>query len=121
MIFAAKRDTVGIIRPQNRERSFVIMQWLHGALLVIFACSLFGSVLFSVRYRRQLSRKARGLDAAKMNMCMGAMLTSVSIIQLFLFTGSTVRFVVGTVMLLLGLFNLFAGIRNYGLYNRLKE
>lgn len=97
------------------------MQWLHGALLVIFACSLFGSVLFSVRYRRQVSRKARGMDAAKMNMSMGAMLISIAIIQLFLFTGSTVRVIVGAVMLLLGLFNLFAGIRNYGLYDRIKE
>ncbi|TNJ58681.1 hypothetical protein FE784_38015 [Paenibacillus hemerocallicola] len=97
------------------------MQWLHGALLVIFACSLFGSVLFSVRYRRQVSRKARGMDAAKMNISMGAMLISIAIIQLFLFTGSTVRVIVGAVMLLLGLFNLFAGIRNYSLYDRIKE
>lgn len=97
------------------------MQWLHGALLFIFACSLFGSVLFSVRYRRQVSRKARGMDSAKMNICMGAMLISIAIIQLFLFTGSTVRVIVGAVMLLLGLFNLFAGIRNYGLYDRIKE
>lgn len=97
------------------------MQWLHGALLVLFACSLFGSVFFSVRYRRQLSRKTRGLDAAKMNMSMGVMLISISIIQLFLFTGSTLRVIVGLVMLLLGLFNLFAGIRNYGVYDRIKE
>lgn len=97
------------------------MQWLHGALLVVFACSLFGSVFFSVRYRRQLSRKARGIDAAKMNISMGAMLISIAIIQLFLFTGSTVRVIVGAVMLLLGLFNLFAGLRNYGIYNRIKE
>jgi hypothetical protein len=52
---------------------------------------------------------------------MGAMLISIAIIQLFLFTGSTVRVIVGAVMLLLGLFNLFAGIRNYGLYDRIKE
>ncbi|MDF2717128.1 MAG: hypothetical protein K0R28_4053 [Paenibacillus sp.] len=97
------------------------MQWLHGALLIVFACSLFGSVLFSVRHRRQQSRKARGIDAAKMNICMGTMLISISIIQLFLFTGSTVRVIVGAVMLLLGLFNLFAGFRNYGLYDRIKE
>ncbi|MEF3306514.1 YtpI family protein [Paenibacillus sp. GYB003] len=97
------------------------MQWLHGALLIVFACSLFGSVFFSFRYRRQLSRKARGMDAAKMNMSMGIMLVSISIIQLFLFSGSTVRVIVGLVMLLLGLFNLFAGIRNYGLYDRIKE
>lgn len=97
------------------------MQWLHGALLLVFAGSLFCSVLFSVRYRRQISRKARGLDAAKMNMSMGTMLISISIIQLFLFSGSTVRVIVGLVMLLLGLFNLFAGIRNYGLYDRIKE
>ncbi|MFB9752567.1 YtpI family protein [Paenibacillus hodogayensis] len=97
------------------------MQWLHGALLIVFACSLFGSVFYSVRYRRQQARKARGIDAAKMNMSMGAMLVSISLIQLFLFEGSSVRVIVGLVMLLLGLFNLFAGIRNYGLYNRIKE
>lgn len=104
-----------------RQRGFVIMQWLHGVLLVVFACSLFGSVFFSVRYRRQQSRKARGIDAAKMNMSMGAMLVSISFIQLFLFEGSTVRVIVGLVLLLLGLFNLFAGIRNYGAFDRLKE
>jgi hypothetical protein len=56
-----------------------------------------------------------------MNISMGLMLISISVIQLFLFTGSSVRVVVGAVMLLLGLFNLFAGIRNYGIYNRIKE
>jgi hypothetical protein len=61
------------------------------------------------------------MDAAKMNISMGAMLISIAIIQLFLFTGSTVRVIVGAVMLLLGLFNLFAGIRNYSLYDRIKE
>ncbi|MDF2724887.1 MAG: hypothetical protein K0Q59_4562 [Paenibacillus sp.] len=97
------------------------MQVLHGFLLVLFACSLFGSIVFSVRYRRQISRKARGIDASRMNMCMGAMLISIAIIQLFLFTGSTVRVIIGAVMLLLGLFNLFAGMRNYSLFNRIKE
>ncbi|PYI57072.1 YtpI family protein [Paenibacillus flagellatus] len=97
------------------------MQWLHGLLLVVFIVSLFGTVLFSFRYRRQQSRKARGIDAAKMNMCMGVMLVAISFIQLLLFTGSSVRVIVGAVMLLLGLFNLFAGIRNHGLYTRIKE
>ncbi|MBD2863781.1 MULTISPECIES: YtpI family protein [Paenibacillus] len=97
------------------------MQWLQGALLIVFAVSLLGSVFFSIRYRRQHSRKARGTDSAKMNISMGLMLISISVIQLFLFTGSSVRVVVGAVMLLLGLFNLFAGIRNYGIYNRIKE
>jgi len=98
-----------------------MMQWLQGALTFVFFFSLFGSVYFSIRYRRQQSRKARGIDAARMNMSMGVMLISISFIQLFLFTGSSVRVVVGAVMLLLGLFNLFAGIRNHGVYSRLKE
>lgn len=97
------------------------MQWLHGILLGLIACSLFGSVLFSVRYRRQTSRKTRGIYAAKMNMCMGIMLVSISMIQLLLFSASTVRSIVGAVILLLGLFNLFAGIRNYGMFSRLRD
>lgn len=97
------------------------MQLLQGALVLVILATLAGSVFFSFRHRRQTSRKARGIDAAKMNMCMGVMLVAISLVQLLLFTGSSIRVVVGAAMLLLGLFNLFAGIRNYGVYSRVKE
>lgn len=98
-----------------------MMQVLQTFLIAVILATLFASVYFSFKYRRQTTRKARGLNAAKMNMSMGVMLVAISLVQLLLFTGSSVRVVVGAVMLLLGLFNLFAGLRNHALFSRLKE
>jgi hypothetical protein len=75
------------------------------------------SFYYSIRYRRESSVKMRGLYTARMNICMGTMLTVVAVIQLFLFTGSWVRFTVGTLFLLIGLFNLYAGMRNHSRFN----
>jgi uncharacterized membrane protein len=64
--------------------------------------------------------KKTGLYTAKMNICMGLMLLFIATIQILLFEGSTVRVIVGSIFLLIGLFNLFAGLRNHSVYSRLK-
>jgi len=89
--------------------------YLLAALIILSSLS---SVVFSVRSRRSLDARLRGLYAARMNISMGLMLIFIALIQMFLFSGSTTRVVVGAVFLLLGLFNLFAGARNHTIYNR---
>ncbi len=85
---------------------------------VIFTAAL--SVLFSQKYRRTPNPRIRGINQAKMNICMGLMLVFIAIIQLYLFADSSIRVVVGSLFLLVGLFNLFAGIRNHSAYSRMK-
>lgn len=79
------------------------------------------SFFFSTKSRRATTIKSRGIYGARTNICMGLMLVIIALIQLMLFEGSTVRMIVGTVFLLLGLFNLFAGIRNHAAFSRMKE
>lgn len=78
------------------------------------------SVYHSFRSRREKDPKKRGIYAARMNICMGAMLIVFAITQLFFFHDSTFRRMFGIICVLLGLFNLFAGIRNHGIYDRMK-
>ncbi len=78
------------------------------------------SFWYSSRRRRADSVKKTGLYTAKMNICMGLMLLFIATIQILLFEGSTVRVIVGSIFLLIGLFNLFAGLRNHSVYSRLK-
>ncbi|WP_276354168.1 YtpI family protein [Cohnella caldifontis] len=92
--------------------------WVLGALIVL---SCIGSVVFSFRYRRSADGRLRGLYAARMNVCMGLMLVFIALIQMFLFSGSTLRVVIGAVFLLLGLFNLFAGLRNHSHFSRMSR
>lgn len=75
---------------------------------------------YSIKSKRTEEQKLRGIYASRMNMAMGTMLITIGSIQLFLFYfDSWVRVTVGFVFLLLGFFNLFAGIRNHSHYNRI--
>ncbi|EOS55805.1 MULTISPECIES: YtpI family protein [Paenibacillus] len=98
-----------------------MIQTIQTILYVILIISCVGSVFFSFKSRRSLDPKTRGMAAAKMNICMGLMLIVLALIQMFLFSGSTLRVVIGAVFMVLGAFNIFAGIRNHGLYARRKE
>ncbi|MNP82201.1 hypothetical protein D3C76_1807660 [compost metagenome] len=49
---------------------------------------------------------------------MGFMLIVLALIQMFMFSGSTVRVVVGALFMVIGAFNIFAGIRNLGIISR---
>ncbi len=82
------------------------------------ACLL--SVFFSFRSRRATEPRVRGLNAARMNISMGALLLLAALVQIVLFEPDTVRIIVGAMFLLLGLFNLFAGLRNHGRFSRMQ-
>ncbi|MFC0214106.1 YtpI family protein [Paenibacillus chartarius] len=87
--------------------------------IIVFTVAL--SIGLSIRMRRELDPGKRGLYNSRLNISMGIMLISIAVSQLFFFNDSNLRRVFGTVCLLLGLFNLFAGIRNHGIYTRLLE
>lgn len=77
------------------------------------------SLYNSIKSKRTTEGKKRGLYHARMNMAMGYMLVSFGIVQLFLHEfDSWVRVGVGFIFLLIGLFNLFAGIRNHTYFGR---
>ncbi|MCM3747968.1 YtpI family protein [Paenibacillus pasadenensis] len=95
--------------------------WLQWILIAgIIASSVF-SVINSFRSRRSKDANQRALYAAKMNISMGVMLILIAFIQMFVYTGSTLRVIVGAVFMLLGLFNIFAGIRNRSVIRTVME
>lgn len=82
--------------------------------------SLLFSIYFSVKSRQAKEPITKGLLAAKLNISMGSMLIFISAVQLFLSNESTLRIILGAIFLVLGLFNIFAGLRNQS-YFRAKE
>lgn len=86
-----------------------------------FAAILSAALWFynSIKSKRTNDAKKRGLFIARMNIAMGTMLICIACVQLFLFYfDSWIRVSVGFIFLLLGCFNVFAGIRNHAHYNR---
>ncbi|KIL35564.1 hypothetical protein SD71_13010 [Cohnella kolymensis] len=92
-----------------------VLLWVFAALIVVTSAA---SAVFSFRARRTADARLRGLYAARMNISMGLMLIFIAVIQMFLFSGSTVRVVIGALFMLLGLFNLFAGLRNHSHFSK---
>ncbi len=88
-------------------------------ILVIATCCM--SVYFSFKSRKTPDVKQRGLYAALLNINMGLMLVFISILLLVMFSGSSVRVVVSSLFFLLGLFNLFAGMKNHSHFSRLLQ
>ncbi|WP_135557756.1 YtpI family protein [Paenibacillus cymbidii] len=97
------------------------MIWVQALLSAAILVSLLFTVVYSFRYRRRTDPRERGLYAARMNMWMGGMLIVMAIAQFSLFDMNSTRLVLGAVFLLLGLFNLFAGMRNHKLYEQNKQ
>ncbi|CAM4440065.1 MAG: YtpI family protein [Paenibacillus macerans] len=89
---------------------------LYAVLIIACVCSVF----FSFKSRRSLDPKVRGLSAAKTNISMGVTLIILALIQMFMFSGSSLRVVIGALFMVLGAFNIFAGIRNHGIFSRQK-
>ncbi|UQZ83144.1 hypothetical protein SK3146_02305 [Paenibacillus konkukensis] len=87
-------------------------------LPVLIVITLAVSVFYSFRSRRSHDPKLRGLYASRMNIAMGLMLIVIAISQLFFFTDSNTRRIFGIVCFLLGMFNLFAGLRNHSIYSK---
>ena len=79
------------------------------------------SAFYAIRYRRHTDPIERGILSARMNICMGLMLILLSVTQLFFFTDTAVRRVIATIFILIGLFNLYSGIRNHGAFSRKKQ
>ncbi|WP_424768069.1 YtpI family protein [Paenibacillus sp. sgz302251] len=90
-----------------------LMQWVLAPGIFL---TLVLSVTYSFKSRRTKDKRERGILAAKTNICMGLMLLFIALVQLFLSGESTLRIVIGAVFMVLGLFNLFAGLRNLGLF-----
>lgn len=95
------------------------MEWIQFSLFTFVVVMLLLSLYYSIRYRRQRDPKLRSLYAARMNICMGIMLIGIAVTQLFYFQDTIIRRTFGTICLLIGLFNLFAGLRNHRTVNRM--
>jgi hypothetical protein len=52
---------------------------------------------------------------------MGSMLVILSLILMFVFTGSTLSVVMEALFLIMGAYNLFAGLRNRSYYARMQQ
>lgn len=92
---------------------------LHYLLYITAILSLGLSIHYSIKSKKTKEPYTKGLLIARMNISMGVMLICFAFVQLFLYGfESWVRVGVGFVFLLVGLFNLFAGIRNHSHYNR---
>ncbi len=90
-----------------------ILQYIHNFLFLI---TIGFSIFYSVKYRRERNPNYKGFMQAKLNISMGIMLTLLSLYPLLIIAGSSVGIVIGAMFLLIGLFNLFAGIRNWTIY-----
>ncbi|MGG1877193.1 YtpI family protein [Paenibacillus cisolokensis] len=91
------------------------------ALFIILVLSCISAALYSIRARRMPDPADRGINLAMMNICMGIMLASLSLVCMFLFSGSTTAVIVEAAFLVLGAFNLFAGLRSRDYYKKLKN
>ncbi|OAB43866.1 YtpI family protein [Paenibacillus antarcticus] len=89
-------------------------------LFVLLVVTCITSAYYSIRSHRSSNPTDRGLYGATTNILMGIMLMLMSIVFMFIFRGSTLSIVVEALFLVLGAFNMFAGLRNrkYYVYQR---
>jgi hypothetical protein len=76
------------------------------------------SLIFSIQYRMTKHPILRKMGQGLMNICIGLTLILFSL-QLFASAVTTIRAVVGLVLILLGLFNFIMGIKHYRYYKSL--
>lgn len=88
------------------------------ALFVLLVVFMIGAAYYSFSSRKAQDSLDKGKKRAVMNVLLGAMLVTLSLMAMFIFRGSTVNIMVEAVFLLIGAFNIFSGLRSYGLYNR---
>lgn len=94
------------------------MDLLRITFYLIIGIALGFSIYYSFMHRRQSDPVRRSLFASKMNISLGVMLVSLSVIQFFWFTPSNTRIFIGLLFFLLGLFNLFSGMRNLAYFSK---
>lgn len=93
----------------------MFIKYLLFILLVVF---VIGAAVFSLSSRRAINPMDKGLKQSIMNVMLGAMLVTLSVISMFLFRGSTINIIVEAIFLVIGTFNIFSGLRSYGYYSR---
>jgi hypothetical protein len=93
---------------------------LHWLLVILICLSSLCSVYFSFKSRRSTDMRRRGLNAALMNVCMGVMLVLIAIFFMLAYSGSTLKVIIGALFIVIGLFNLFSGLRNHSVYRSMK-
>lgn len=96
----------------------ILISWVLTPIILI---SLGFSAYYSLKTRRSQEPVIRGLYQARTNIAMGVFMIFIAAVQLFLSNESTVRIVIGALFLVIGLFNLFAGLRNFGTYRSMKQ
>ncbi|OAB43247.1 YtpI family protein [Paenibacillus glacialis] len=85
-------------------------------LFILLVVTCITSAYYSIRSHRSSDPTDRGLYGANTNILMGIMLMMMSIVFMFIFRGSTLSIVVEALFLVLGAFNIFAGLRNRKYY-----
>ncbi|MFC4809281.1 YtpI family protein [Paenibacillus sp. GCM10023250] len=93
---------------------------LHWAIVLVICLTSVMSAVYSYRARRTSDARRRGMLAARTNMCMGAMLVFIALFMMLAFSGSTVKVIISALIIVIGLFNLFAGLRNNSVYRSMK-
>lgn len=93
------------------------MEFISLALVLIILFTAFGTIQNS-RRSRQVEKGEREALRGKMNMHMGIMFLCIAALQFTSFSGSTFQFIIAILIAMLGLFNLFAGYRNFGQFRR---
>ncbi|AIQ51844.1 YtpI family protein [Paenibacillus sp. FSL R7-0331] len=93
----------------------MLIKYLLFILLVVF---MIGAAAFSLSSRRTSDPAEKARRRSVMNVLLGAMLVTLSLMSMFLFRGSTLSVIVEAVFLVIGAFNIFSGLRSYGYYSR---
>ncbi|MBM7565411.1 YtpI family protein [Paenibacillus sacheonensis] len=93
---------------------------LHWAIVVLICVTSLMSVNYSFKARRASDVRQRGILSARLNMSMGIMLVFIALFMMLAFSGSTIKVVISCLIIVIGLFNLFAGIRNNSVYRSMK-
>ncbi|QSF46650.1 YtpI family protein [Paenibacillus tianjinensis] len=93
----------------------MLIKYLLFILLVVF---MTGAAVYSLSSRRASDPMERGRRRSIMNILLGAMLVTLSLMSMFLFRGSTISIIVEALFLVIGAFNVFSGLRSYGYYSR---
>ncbi|AOZ93859.1 YtpI family protein [Paenibacillus crassostreae] len=81
-------------------------------LLILLVITCISAAYYSIRSHRSNNPIDRGLYGSITNIFMGIMLIMIAITFMFIFHGSTPSIIVEALFLVLGAFNIFAGLRN---------
>lgn len=85
-------------------------------LFILLVITCIASAYYSIRSHRSSNSTERGRYGATTNILMGIMLILISVVFMFIFRGSTPSVIVEALFLVLGAFNIFAGLRNRKYY-----